>query len=359
MKRLFTLILIAGLFLSACDPKTPATTSGSQTSTIGSVITSPVTMASTTAIATMPSTTTIATVPATKPPVTKPPVTKPPMTKPPVTKPPATKPPVTKPQPNYYFPQNPTHVAELWGTNGEIKVHLNTDGIKERISLSASDFKINGVSFKDQIESDLPGYNVFETALITTELLIVDLDTRDDHREIGLIYKNPLEDLEVSFFTYKNNKLIKLGAVPTPISDTTDLDKTFNGKGLIKGLGRLGILQDWFAPFKWELTSLGKIRVVPGQIYIPKKYDYMKPFPELMVELPIYKNRGDAKAFTNLKPQEVDFYETDNKEWVKIVGKESGERGWFKVSNAFYIFDLEIYADEVFQGLWQHQLWPD
>ncbi len=306
MNRIKSVMAVAvSLILSACGTQTPGTTA-IQTST---PVTNPVTQP-----ATVPSTTT---------PVTTSPVTTPATT-------------------TALFPQDPDPVGAFWPAEVDVITHLDSDGELDTVFFGEVDFRINGISYKEQIRQDVyedddPNFS---------EFIIVDLDTRDDHRDIGLMVRGPSDDPAVFFYTIRGQDLLKLGTIPTSIHDPA---QQFDGKGRITSTLRLSILQTWFADAEWELTSEPNIRLIAEQMYEPKQYDFMEPV-FLKKDLPIYKKIGDAEPFMKLKPQEVEFQSTDNKAWVKVKGL-TGDTGWFRVEAFDYLPDLKLNAGEAFDGL--------
>ena len=313
MKRSRLLLMIGLiLFLWGCDTQNPGITTAGQTSPVTGAVQT--TTPGTTTPTTLPDTTT------------------------PSTTTPATTPSTTTAQ----FPQDPDPVGAFWPTKVDVITHLDNDGELDTIFFSKDDFRINGVSYKSHVQQDVyqdddPNFEKF---------IIADLDTRDDHRDIGLMVRGPSDDPAVFFYTIRGQDLVKLGEIPTEIRDPGE---QFDGKSQITSPIRLGVLQTWFAEAVWELKEEQIIQLVPDQMLIPIKYDYMEPV-FLKKDLPIYKNKGDAQSFMKLEPQEVEFLATDNKSWVQVKGL-TGDTGWFKVEQFDYLPDLNKDARDVFDGL--------
>lgn len=305
MKRIKILLMIFGLLMvSACTTPSPATTTPSQTTPA----------VTTTAEATSPVTTT----------------------------PPATAPTETTSPATTFFPQDPAAIASFYPADQEVFAHLDNDGSEEKIFFSATDFRINEISYFDQIEDDF----YLNESPDLDRFIIVDLNTSDDQREIGLQVAGPSDDPETFFYAYQNQQLIKLGSVP----DTSDqLDEMFDGQRHINGLMRLSLLQTWFAPATWQLTAANTIELVPDQIFVPKLYEGMGPVT-LNIPLPIYENRGDSASSSTLQPQEVEFTATDDIEWVQLRAAD-GTMGWFKIESFDYITDVSLHAGDVFGNL--------
>lgn len=311
MKRIKTLMLVSGLMiLSTCTTPSRGTTTASQTTSAGSTSAAATTAAETTAPV---STTT----PATTPTETTSPATT-------------------------FFPQDPAAIASFYPADQEVFAHLDNDGSEEKIFFSANDFRINEINYFNEVEDDF----YLNESPDLDRFILVDLNTSDGQREIGLQVAGPSDDPETFFYAYQNQQLIKLGTVP----DTSDqLDEMFDGQSHINGLMRLSLLQTWFAPATWQLTAANTIELVPDQIFVPKLYEGMGPVT-LKIPLPIYENRGDGPPSATLQPQEVEFTATDDIQWVQIKAAD-GSIGWFKIEEFDYITDVSLHAGDVFDNL--------
>jgi len=217
-----------------------------------------------------------------------------------------------------------------------ISIDLDGDGKLENIYYSLEDFKINDVSYKKEIEDvylDNPEQHTF---------IIVDLDKKDNQKEIVLKVEGPSDDPATHFYTYKDG-LIKLGKAETALNYTS-----FDGEGNFYGDVRLDILQTWFAPETWSLKD-NKIVRNTDHIYYPNQYIGSRVI--LKEELPVHENLTDSKQPTIVKPQEVKITRTDNKKFCYLEA-EDGTTGWFEVTGFFKIVALDNkIATDVFDGL--------
>lgn len=320
MNRMVRTVLLSGLLMSftACSAPAPGTTTPQSTTT-------PLTQANTTAVNT--------TLPATSPSTTALQTTTP-MTTTPMTIPPATTAALQpKHETTYFF------IKE----GAPESIDLDLDGTREAILLSKSDLTINSVSFQSVVEKDY----LMDDDPVFDRFLVTDLNYQDEQIELVLMVRGPSDDPAAFFYTYKDGKLLKIGGIPT---DLTDGEKQyFDGKGHITGTMRLAVLQTWFGKAVWELTKDNEIRLVPDQIFPALQFGDMPPV-ELKVPLPIYTNRGDKEPVSELLPQVVEFLATDNKDWVQIKGKD-GKTGWFKVKSFDLIVDLNKRPEKVFANL--------
>lgn len=217
-----------------------------------------------------------------------------------------------------------------------IDVDLDGDGKSESIFYSLSDFKINGVSYKKEIEDvylDNPEQYTF---------IVADMDKSDKQKEIVLKVEGPSNDPAAHFYTYKNG-LIKLGMAATALNYMS-----FDGEGNVYGSVRLDILQTWFAPETWSLNGNSIVRNTE-HIYYPNQIIGNRVL--LKEELPVCENLTDSKQKQVVKPQEVKITRTDNKRFCYLEAKD-GTTGWFEVTDFFKLVDLDNkLATDVFEGL--------
>lgn len=217
-----------------------------------------------------------------------------------------------------------------------VSVDLDGDGKLENIYYSLEDFKINEVSYKKEIEDvywDSPDQYTF---------IVVDLDKKDNQKEIVLKVEGPSDDPAAHFYTYKNG-LVKLGKAETALNYTS-----FDGEGNFYGDVRLNVLQTWFAPETWSLKN-NKIVRNTDHIYYPNQYIGSKVI--LKEELPIHKKLTDSDEPIIVKPQEVKITRTDNKRFCYLEAMD-GTTGWFEVVDFYKIVSLDNeIATNVFEGL--------
>lgn len=222
----------------------------------------------------------------------------------------------------------------------EVSVDLNGDGIAEKIYYGLDDFKVNDVSYKNDII-----YMVYENSPMEDYFIIADTDENDSRKEIVLRVDGPSADPEGIFFTYDGNKLVYCGSVPS------DLDvEDFDGKGNISGNLRLDILQTWWAPAKWELDDNGNVVLVEQDMYYPYQPDEEYSIT-LTKDLPVHEKLTDSKQPTIIPPQKVKITRTDNKQFCYIEA-EDGKKGWFFVEDFAKLPEVNgEYAYDVFENL--------
>lgn len=227
-------------------------------------------------------------------------------------------------------------VAHEYKVGEKINVDLDGDGETEEIYYGMDDFKINGVSYKKQIEDvyyDNPNRNYF---------IVVDMNKADKQKEIVLTVEGPSDDPAAHIYTYKNG-LIKLGKAETLVNYTS-----FDGEGNLYGNVRLEVLQTWWAPEVWSLKD-NKIERDRNHMYYPIQYN--NGVVILLEDLPVYKNIDDNKTIGVIKPQKVKITKTDNKKYCYVEAAD-GSKGWFLLTNFFEMVDLDNKnATDVFEGL--------
>lgn len=222
----------------------------------------------------------------------------------------------------------------------EIKADLNGDGITEKIYYGLDDFKVNDVSYKNDIL-----YMVYENNPLDDYFIIADTDERDTKKEIVLRVDGPSDDPEGIFFTYDGNKLVYCGSVPSYL-DVED----FDGKGNISGTLRLDILQTWWAPAKWEFDDSGNVVLAEQDMYYPYQPDEEYSIT-LTKDLPVHEKLTDSKQPTIIPPQKVKITRTDNKQFCYIEA-EDGKKGWFFVEDFAKLPEVNgEYAYDVFENL--------
>jgi len=233
--------------------------------------------------------------------------------------------------------RNENSIAKEIKLGNSILVDLDGDGNNENIYYGLDDFKINGISYKNNIEDvyiDNPNQYSF---------IITDINKEDAQKEIVLKVDGPSDDPAAHFYTYKNT-LIKLGKAETELNYTS-----FDGEGNIYGDVRLSILQTWFAPESWSLKD-NKIVRNTDHIYYPNQYALGSEVI-LLEDLPVYKELTDSSLPSIMKPQIVKLTKTDNKKYCYAEG-EDGTAGWFEVTEFFRIVELgNKPATDVFDGL--------
>lgn len=312
MKRGVLLVwaMVAGLAATGCTAPATTTTAGTSSGTSATT---------TTAVTSSPAVTTT------------------PLTTAPTTSAPATTAPATT---AVHTTPSGMEVADFYPAGSAVLYDLDGDGSDEEIYYDTSDLIINGTSYRESVGDD-----IFLNEPNDVHFLIVDINTVDVGKELGILTAGPSDDHEVFFFDYRPGGLDLIGSVPVYMGD---LSTAFDGEGYIYGDKRLSVLQTWYAPARWKLEG-GYILDSPYDLYYPRVYPYMETIV-LKEDLPIYANPEDAAPSATMTPQEVEFKATDNSNWVKIRAQD-GTEGWFKFDQWDHLIDLDRSASDVFENL--------
>lgn len=250
----------------------------------------------------------------------------------------------------------------------EIRVDLDGDGKRETLYINTKQvqrkgsgeqwtetalatFTVNGKEFIKENDQENGSLNVPNVVLYTPEsehYFLADLDAGDGKIEIGLLDYGPSYDLTTTYLRYEDGQLMSLGTVSGfPDQDTSVLD----GKGNLTTPGRLALLQNWQAPFVYQLKS-DRLEQAPQAWYTPI------PQPEQQVRLKkalrLYvEPNQNAETFLVRSNQEVrSFPSTDNKHWVQMHLAD-GSEGWFYMEDGSTILSNgQRYTEmEVFDNL--------
>lgn len=250
----------------------------------------------------------------------------------------------------------------------KIKVDLDGDGKAEKLTIATkeiqqksgesqwsesvlSSLKINGKEFIKKNAPESNSLNVPNVALYMPEsehYFLADLNASDGKLEIGLLDYGPSYDLTTTYLRYENGQLISLGTVPGfPDQDSSILD----GKGNVTAPGRLSLLQNWQAPFVYQLKG-DVLEQAPQAWYTP----IAQPEQQVVLKIPLKlydKPSQSAKAVSAQPNQAVTaFPSTDNKHWVQVQLAD-GSTGWFYMEDAATIVsgDQKYTEMEVFDNL--------
>lgn len=235
----------------------------------------------------------------------------------------------------------------------EVKVDLDGDSVLESIQYKVNEqqndfhnkdqeymqmeeqmeFVINGKSrlTKENAEGEL----ILETP--SSKFIIVDIDEKDNYKEIGFIDEGPSADYTTTYFRYDHGRLIYLGM-------TYDDRNGITGDGKIISSEVANILQTWWIDKIYELKD-NQLEVVQQELY---KTDFVV---SLLMDLPIYKGKdGTSETFDVKKGEKIRLVGTDNISWI-AVETQDGRKGWVKIDEYSTIHSAGLDALEVFEGL--------
>lgn len=261
---------------------------------------------------------------------------------------------------NGYLVQEPMGVevqVDLDGDGGLETVTIATKQVEQKNGDSRwketvlSSVKISGKEFLKKSDLEGASLNVPDVVLYTPEskhYFLADLNASDGKLEIALLDYGPSYDLTTTYLRYENGQLTSLGTVPGfPDQDSSILD----GKGNVTTPGRLNLLQNWQAPFVYQLKG-NVLEKAPQFWYTPIEQPEQQVVLKKAIKL-YTKPDQNAPATTAQPNQAVTaFPATDNKHWVQMRLAD-GTEGWFYMEDGATIVsgDQKYTEMEVFDNL--------
>ncbi len=250
----------------------------------------------------------------------------------------------------------------------EVQVDLDGDGELEAVTITTkqveqksgdsrwketvlSSLVIDGKEFIKKSAAESNSLNVPNVVLYTPEgehYFLADLNASDGKLEIGLLDYGPSYDLTTTYLRYENGQLTSLGTVPGfPDQDSSILD----GKGNVTTPGRLSLLQNWQAPFVYQLKG-NALEKAPQSWYTP--IDQPEQQVVLKKAIRLYTKPDQKAQATTAQPNQAvtAFPATDNKHWVQVQLAD-GTEGWFYMEDsATIVSGNQKYTEmEVFDNL--------
>lgn len=250
----------------------------------------------------------------------------------------------------------------------EVQVDLDGDGELEKVTVATkqveqkngdsrwketvlSSVKISGKEFLKKSDLEGASLNVPNVVLYTPEskhYFLADLNASDGKLEIALLDYGPSYDLTTTYLRYENGQLTSLGTVPGfPDQDSSILD----GKGNVTTPGRLNLLQNWQAPFVYQLKG-NALEKAPQSWYTPIEQPEQQVVLKKAIKL--YSKPDQNAQAKNAQPNQAvtAFPATDNKHWVQMQLAD-GTEGWFYMEDGATIVsgDQKYTEMEVFDNL--------
>ncbi len=217
--------------------------------------------------------------------------------------------------------------------NETISVDLDGNGIKDSIYFHTDNTKyqltINNFTINDFGES------------IIDSFAVVDIDNRDNVREIVIGELGPSDDPQSTFFCYDGSSINKMGKTYSLFYRGIK----FDGWGGLNIKTRGDLLHTWFFNIPYRLTSDHTLEKITDQIYKTNCCLFLKQ------SLKIFTKMDEQSDFITLEPTTiVTITGTDNNRWC-FVKTFDGIEGWFFVQDYFYINGTGIEAYNIFDGL--------
>jgi len=217
--------------------------------------------------------------------------------------------------------------------NETILVDLDGDGIEDSITFNADNrnyqITINEFTINGRGEG------------IIGSFAVVDLDSRDNIKEIVISEQGPSDDPQSTFFYYTGAEIKQMGKTYSLFYDGI----TFDGWGGLIIRSRGSFLHTWFFNIPYRLSSDHILEKIPDQIYKTDCSLFLKQ------QLNIYNDRDEKSNFLVLEPTTIiTITGTDNERWCSVKTLD-GIKGWFFVEKYYFINGTGIEAYNIFDGL--------
>lgn len=223
---------------------------------------------------------------------------------------------------------------------------LNNDSIDEKIILTLKSSDNNKYSLEiGEAKIDVSGNN------IEPDFNIVDIDYRDDIKEIAISEYGPSNDEATRFYYYTGEKIINIGYISGFYGPMHQYGDAAVGDMKIEGLGKLitktrgAILHTWYYEDEYLFSKHHYLLNKKKPLY------EMNAKVKVLKALPLQKSQEDeSEDFLLMPNDEVVIAYTDNTQWCMVI-TEDGQEGWFAVDGFDTIRSLNVSAAEVFSGL--------
>ncbi len=192
------------------------------------------------------------------------------------------------------------------------KTDLNGDGKVEEISISGITeignfiLKIDNVSIKGELGDEVDGF------------IIVDIDTKDQYKEIAVHTPGPSDDDEYLIYWYDGKSIKEMGKLMRW--------PKFPGNGIVLVDNWMGF---WQKRDKYVLDN--KTRTL---YLVPQEFYYVGIEATVKESFPIYKTRTGSEVVANLKPGSKIFIlvcdtspDDYDSHWY-LIKSETGLVGW-------------------------------
>jgi len=217
---------------------------------------------------------------------------------------------------------------------------LDGNGTTDVVSLLINDTQTSGRIITLRANTSMiliPGNNSSGT------FFIVDLDTKDQLKEIAVEDLGPSSDPTTSFYWYDGETLIFMGTLPGFYENMV-----LDGNGNLTTTARANILDTWFYRDDYILQSDHILTRVPASFY--ERINPTNPITVLR-PLTLQKTPTDTAVSVTLKTGDIiTILGCDDISWCKVQTAD-GSEGWFAVENFNQIKGTEQTATDFFEGL--------
>jgi actin-related protein len=212
-------------------------------------------------------------------------------------------------------------------------IDLDGDGIKDSITFNTEyrnyQLTINDITINGRGDS------------IIDSFAVVDIDNRDNIKEIVISDLGPSDDDQSTFFYYTGTEIKQIGKTYSLFYRGI----TFDGWGGLIIRTRGDFLQTWFFDIPYRLSSDHLLEKIPDQIYKTGCSLFLKQ------PLKVYNDRDEKSNFVILEPTTtIMITGTDNEKWCSVKTLD-GIKGWFFVEKYYFINGTGVEAYNIFDGL--------
>lgn len=220
---------------------------------------------------------------------------------------------------------------------------LDGDGKAEKIEFAAP--RMAGGDACCEFSIAINGHRspVFHGVSLTGEIAVVDIDSTDNLLELAVPEYGPSDDYAVHFFRYVQGRLVAIGDLPGSMQpDWRTL--LVDGSGVVRTRCRGKILQTWFYPCMFKVSSAGTFERLHEATYP------MNTELTMLQELHLVSRIGDTNPSVTLRPgDKITVLCSDDERWCQVETHD-GRVGWFEVLAYDKLADGR-HAGEVFKGL--------
>lgn len=158
---------------------------------------------------------------------------------------------------------------------------------------------------------------------------------------LALYEDGPSSDPETLLYAYRDGKLQKVGELENDIRYCRIED------GFIYGAGDGQVIQSIWVDAKWRIGEQGELEWVEQDTY---EFTIQNDVT-LLVTLPVHSAPDMDSESHEVQPQTVKFIKTDSTfTWVYLEA-EDGDSGWFKVERGYFVTELRMDSQNVFDNL--------
>ncbi len=220
---------------------------------------------------------------------------------------------------------------------------LNGDGIKDTIYI---DVRNEEGLFTLKINQTI--YNG-ETDNMEDMITIVDINKKDNFKQVALQNIGPSEDYSTLFLGYDGKKIYEIGQIEGVVNEMQ-----INGTGKLTTKTRGSILHTWWFDDVYFLNSMNKLQRIFKKYYAMDGEGNVSKVTVLhelnLVKYPENRVKKSDNIIKLKLGEKILLVKTDNKKWVQ-VRRKGGGFGWFSVNDFNIIDGLKLPATEVFDGL--------